>query len=279
MSQASLEVLRPTPEEFPCVVPSKETERYQSPVVLTWPVGPREMRLSATDVHVWSTRLDAREEQVQRYWEVLSCDERQRAERFRFPSDRLRFLVARGVLRLLLGRYLGMPGSEVRLRYGMFGKPTLDDSHESHIHFNLAHSGELAVYGFTRLRKVGLDVESGQLRPVMPEVPECSFTAAEQHALAALPTARRTLASLTLWTRKEAYLKALGCGLQQDLSSFELSVPPAAPALIRRADGDAKQGHWFFYDLQPARNFVGTLCLENQAETRLWSWRQCEAAN
>lgn len=277
MSQTSLEVLRPTPEEFPCVAPSKGAERYQSPVVLTWPVGPREVRLSATDVHVWSTRLDAREEQVQRCWEVLSCDERQRAERFRFPSGRLHFLVARGVLRLLLGRYLGMPGSEVRLRYGIFGKPALSDCHQSDIHFNLAHSGELAVYGFSRLRKVGLDVESGQLLPGMPEVPECSFTAAEQHALAALPAARRTLASLTLWTRKEAYLKALGCGLQQDLSSFEISVPPAAPVLIRRADEDEKQSHWFFYDVQPARNFVGTVCVENKAETRLWSWRQASA--
>jgi len=215
-----------------------------------------------------------REEQVPRCWEVLSCDERERAERFRFALDRLRFLVARGVLRMLLGRYLGMPASEVRLRYGMFGKPALADWHGSDLHFNLAHSGEVAVYGFTRLRKVGLDVESGQLRPLMPGVPECSFTAAEQRALAALPATRRTLASLTLWTRKEAYLKALGCGLQQDLSSFEISVPPAAPALLRRVDEDAKQSNWFFNDLQPARNFVGTLCVENEAETRLWSWRQ-----
>lgn len=274
MSQTSPIVLRPKPEEFTCVISSKQAGRHESPVVLTWPVGPREVRLSATDVHVWSARLDAREEQVQRCWEILSCDERQRAERFRFPSDRLRFMVARGVLRMLLGRYLGMPGSEVRLRYGMFGKPALAAWHESDLHFNLAHSGELAVYGFTRLRKVGLDVESERLRLLMPGVSECSFTAAEQHALAALPTARRTMASLNLWTRKEAYLKALGCGLQQDLSSFEISVPPSAPALLRRVDEDAKQSHWFFYDLQPARNFVGTLCVENKAETRLCSWRQ-----
>ena len=108
----------------------------------------------------------------------------------------------------------------------------------------------------------------------MPGVPECLFTAAEQHALAGLLTARRTLASLTLWTRKEAYLKALGCGLQQDLSNFEISVPPAAPAVLRRVDEDAERSHWFFYDLQPAQNFVGTLCVESKAETRLCSWRQ-----
>jgi 4'-phosphopantetheinyl transferase len=147
------------------------------------------------------------------------------------------------------------------------------DWHESDLHFNLAHSCELAVYAFTRLRQVGVDVDSEPLRLLMPGVPEYSFTAAEQHALAALPAARRTLASLTLWTRKEAYLKAMGCGLQQELTSFEISVPPTAPALLHGVDEDAKQSHWFFYDFQPARNFVGTLCVEDKAETKLWSWR------
>jgi 4'-phosphopantetheinyl transferase len=274
MSQTSPVVPRPKAEKFPCVSPPKGAGRHESPVVLTWPVGPREVLLSATDVHVWSTRLNAREEQVQRCWEVLSCDERQRAERFRFPSDQLRFVVAHGVLRMLLGDYLGIPGSEVRLGYGRFGKPALDVWHESDLHFNLAHSGELAVYGFTRSLMVGIDVESERLGLLMVGVLECSFTSAEQRALAGLPAARQTLASLTLWTRKEAYFKALGCGLQQDLSSVEISVPPAAPALLRRAHEDPKQRHWSFYDLQPARNFVGTLCVENNAETRLWSWKQ-----
>lgn len=260
------------PEEFPCVTPSKDGGGYESSLVFTWPVGPREAQLSATDVHVWSTKLDAREEQVERYWEVLSRDERQRAERFRFLSDRFRFVVARGVLRMLLSVYLGTPGSQVRLRYGMFGKPALDAWHESDLDFNLAHSGELAVYAFTRLRMVGIDVESERLGMLMAGVLESSFTTAEQRALAALPVRRQTLASLTLWSRKEAYFKALGCGLQQDLSKVEISVPPAAPLLLRCADEDVKQSQWFFYDLQPARHFVGTLCVENKAETTFWSW-------
>jgi len=271
VSQTLPVVLRAELEEFRCIAPSKEAQQNPSSVLLAWPVGPQEVRLAASEVHVWSTRLDACEEETGSCWEVLSSDERQRAERFRFVSDRLRFVVARGVLRKLLGRYLGMPGSEVRLRYGMFGKPALHDWHESDLHFNLAHCRELALYGFARSRRVGLDVESGTPRFLMPGVPECSFTAAEQHALHALPPARRTLASLTLWTRKEAYVKALGCGLQQDLRSFEISVPPAWPAVLRRVDGDAERSHWSFHHLEPAQNFVGTLCVENKAETRLWS--------
>lgn len=270
MSQTSTTtVLRPKPEKFSG---AKEAGREESPVASAWPLGPREARLSLVDVHVWSARLDASGEQVQSYWQVLSCDERQRAERFCFPADRLRFVVARGVLRSLLGRYLEIPGSTVQFRYGTYGKPALGGCHESGLHFNLAHSGELAVYGFARLRKLGLDVESEQ--PPLPTagVPESSFTAAEQHALAALAVGPRKMAALTLWTRKEAYLKALGCGLQRDLSSFEMSVPPAEPALLHCADEDMRS-RWLFYGLHPARNFAGTLCVEDRAETMLKVWR------
>lgn len=263
------EVLRPEVVKFRAF---EESECNSSRVILRWPVGPEDVCLTATEVQVWSARLEPHAEQVQCCWEVLSCDERRRAERFHFQSDWLHFVVARGVLRILLGRYLGMPGSELRLRYGKFGKPALDERHDSDLQFNLAHSGDLAVYAFTRLRNLGVDVESEQVHLLNPGVPECSFTVAEQYALAALPVASRKLASLTLWTRKEAYFKALGHGLQQAPDSLELSVPPFPQAPLCHSDENGKQTLWSFCDLEPAPNCVGTLCVEN-AETSLWSWR------
>jgi len=221
---------------------------------------------------VWCARLGAFPEQIQPCWQMLSSDERARAERFRFSSDRLHFVVARVMLRTLAGRYLGMPGSAVRFRYGPFGKPALDDCHGSDLRFNVAHSGGLAVYAFTRLREVGLDLEAEPLARLLAGVSDSFFTAAERQALAAIAPERRRLATLVLWTRKEAYLKALGCGLQQDLQSFEVSVPPLPPALLRVPDGHAEERRWFLYDLQPARDLVGTLCVENQAQVRAWSW-------
>jgi 4'-phosphopantetheinyl transferase len=271
-------------------MPRRETQKLcrpaapeigQASLACAWPFGPRDPQLLPGDVHVWAAWLARSDERVQQSWDVLSEDERQRTERFQFPSDRRRFLVARGVLRMLLGRYLGIASSAVRFCYGDFGKPTLDYWHESDLQFNLAHSGELAVYAFNRSRKLGIDVEAQKQPIVIPEFSESSFTARERRALSAVPSGCRQRALLTLWTRKESYLKALGCGLQQDLSSFDVSVPPAPPALLRSPNNLEDNTRWRFYDLDPARDFSCTLCVANteqsvanRVETRgsLWTY-------
>ena len=249
-----------------------EAGSHPSPPVLTWPGGPREVRLPAGEVHVWSARLDAKPEQIQAGWQVLSSDERERADRFRFSQDRLHFVAARVILRALVGRYLEIPGTAARFRYGPFGKPSLDAGHGSDLRFNVAHSGEVALYAFARLREVGLDVEAVRSARVLAGVSDSSFSEAERQALTALSPERRGLATLGLWTRKEAYLKALGSGLQQDLASFEVSVPPAAPALLRAPALQADAKTWGLHDLQPAPDFVGALCVEGGSEVRAWSW-------
>ncbi len=262
------------PEKLPVFGDRRDTGSQDSALVLAWPAGPRRVELPLADAHLWSARLDAGGEQVQRCWEVLAEDERQRADRFRFASDRQHFLVARGVLRILLGRYLGIPGSAVRFEYGAFGKPALGGVHNCDLQFNLAHSGNLAVYAFTCVGRAGIDVETDRAARLMQGVPESSFTPAEQRALAALPVDCRPQAFVALWTRKEAYLKALGLGLQAGLATFEMSVPPATAALMRRAQQDQNQGSWFFQNLQPAPHFWGTLCLENSAAVQFWSWQE-----
>lgn len=250
------------------------TEPYVSAASLAWPVGPQEARLSANEVHVWCARLDARPDQVSLYWQTLSSDEKERAERFRFPVDRERFVIARFVLRMLAGRYLGLPGSSLRFRYGPFGKPTLDGGHGSSLRFNVAHSGGLAVYAFADRQEVGVDLETEHTARLQAGVPDSCFTPAEQQALATLAPGQRRQVMLALWTRKEAYLKALGCGLQHAPSSFEMSVPPAPPALLREPRGERDARSWFFSDLQPAPGLVGTLCMESRVNVELWSWQQ-----
>jgi len=241
-------------------------------VILKWPIGPREVGLSPMVDHIWSMHLDTGSEQSQRYWKTLSGDERERAERFQFAADRRRFIVARGVLRILLGRYLNIPSSKVRFRYGEFGKPELEDCHDSELQFNLAHSRDLAICGFTLKRRIGLDVEFLTPRVAAGMYQGC-FTVEEQKGLAAQPRASQALSAIALWTRKEAFLKALGCGLQRDLGSFEISVPPVAPSLVWCLGEDAKQSSWTLSHLEPSPNFVGTLCVEHGTEVTFWSWK------
>jgi 4'-phosphopantetheinyl transferase len=237
-------------------------------------VGPQEVRLPGDEAHLWCAWLDAKPEQVQMCWQNLSSDERERAERFRFPVDREHFVVGRFVLRMLVSRYLRLPGSALRFRYGPFGKPTLDGGHGSSLRFNAAHSGGLAVYAFADRQEVGVDLEAEHSARSQAGVPDSCFTPAEQQALAALAPGQRQRATLALWTRKEAYLKALGCGLQQAPSSFEMSVPPAPPALLREPWGERDARSWFLSELQPAPGLVGTVCMESRVKVKAWSWQQ-----
>lgn len=239
---------------------------------LSWPPGPEQPQLPAGEAHVWAAWLQVGSEAATRYSEVLSADELERAGRFRFSGDRLRFLVARAVLRMLIGRYLALPSATLRLVEGEFGKPALAHGVNAGLRFNLAHSGDLAVYAFSRSGEVGIDVESTASASLTGGVPESSFARGELQALAALSEGERATAALAVWTRKEAYLKALGCGLQQELRAFEVTVPPAVPSLLRPLIGDSGQPKWCFCDLRPAPGWLGTLCLEDKAETRLWSF-------
>lgn len=250
-----------------CVPVSVASGLNRSSCRPTWPIGSETVRLSATDIHVWSADLDVPSE---KFWSLLTNDEQGRVERFHFPADRSRFIVARGVLRTLLGRYLEIPAGDVQICYGSFKKPALSDCHRSDLQFSVAHSGNLAVYAFSRSRRVGLDLESLECQRQPLEGTESYLSPQERKAIAAIPASRRLLTLLILWTCKEAYLKALGCGLQEDPSNIEISLAAATPTLVRGVDEDRKE-NWSFCHLEPPGAYVGTLCVENDGEIKLWS--------
>src|SRR5437868_3900156 len=109
-----------------------------------------------SDVHIWSTRIEADAPELLMLKGTLAPDELSRARRFRFQRDRDRYVICRGRLRMLLARYLDAEPSELRFSYGAYGKPALDGET---IEFNLSHAGGMAVYVIARGRRVGIDVE------------------------------------------------------------------------------------------------------------------------
>src|SRR5690348_2043242 len=125
-----------------------------------WSSAPKSLSLSSDEVHVWRARLEQPQEVQDEFLHTLDLDERERAARFHFEKHRRRFILGRGFLRLLLGRYLKIAPEAVRFAYGPYGKPSLADEHEaSGLRFNASHSHELAVYGFVEDRTIGVDVE------------------------------------------------------------------------------------------------------------------------
>jgi 4'-phosphopantetheinyl transferase len=217
--------------------------------------------LKTPDVEVVSVRLDAPADVSAALWQLLSPDERQRAERFRYVEHRQRYIVARASLRRLLAERLYIAPRAVELVETSYGKPRLAPVHGSAgLEFNLSHSGVLAVYAFTSGRAVGVDVELIRQIPDADNLAESFFSPQEIAALRSLPLDRRSLAFLSCWTRKEAFIKALGLGLSCPLDAFDVTIDPDASARITRIEARiGKVAHWRLQAFTPYPSYIAAV--------------------
>ena len=259
----------------------------------------------AGEIHVWSVPLDPPAELVARHRRLLSEDEIARADRFRFDRHRRRYTVGRGVLRTLLGRYLDTDPAAVAFRYGGNDKPYLADrtairpagEPESRrpgspargaeagpapaggqaLWFNLSNSAELAVVALGTSAEIGVDVEALRPMPDALAIAERFFSAAEREALAAVPAAERDRAFFRCWTRKEAYLKAVGTGITVRLDAFDVTLGPGEPARMLALDGDPEgAAAWRLHHLEPASGYLGALAAPPPPSGGAWrlaGWR------
>ena len=242
-----------------------------------WNSAPEHSPLAIHEVHVWRAPLEVPLNVVNFLNCVLSPGECDQARRFYFEKDRQHWIVAHGVLRLLLGRYLEVEASELQFVINAYGKPFLaQPPHEARLHFNLSHSGELALYAFAYDREVGIDVEQMRVTLDYEEVASHYFSAYECTVLRALPISLREEAFFSCWTRKEAYIKARGKGLSLPLDQFDVSLTPWEPAalLTDRKDPPAP-AHWSLCTLAPAVGYAGALAVEGSGwQLTCWQWQE-----
>jgi 4'-phosphopantetheinyl transferase len=221
-------------------------------------------RRNAGDVQIWTVPLDVDARQGAQLERTLSADERQRAERFVFARDRARFIIARGALRTILGRELRVDPAAVRFSTGVHGKPRLaDGTNPDQLQFNLAHSGDLAIIAIVRGCAVGIDVE--QIRPDHADrsVAAQFFATAERGALRAYRGVRWPAAFFACWTRKEAFVKALGDGLTVPLHSFEVSVDPTQREVtLRVQDDEVRSARWSLRAIDVPSGYAAALAVE-----------------
>ncbi|SIO60273.1 4'-phosphopantetheinyl transferase [Singulisphaera sp. GP187] len=231
--------------------------------------------LGPDDVHVWMASLEQAEHEIAQFRTLLDEPERKRADRYSFEKGRRHFTVARGLLRVLLGRYLRIEPSHVQFSYNAHGKPALADAHEPDlVRFNISHSGEIALFGFARERELGIDLET--IRPdfAADAIAARFFAPAELAAIRSLPAEERIQAFFTCWTRKEAYIKAQGKGLALPLDSFEVSLAPGAPAAVLVThDNRDEAARWSLHELHPGPGYVGALAVAGEGcRVRVRTW-------
>jgi len=204
--------------------------------------------LAGRDIHVWAVQLLAPDNVVERCCVILSPDEKARAERFVFRHHRRAYVLSRCILRALLGRYISLQAADIQFSYGSKGKPHLF-GFNSRIRFNCSHSAGMVLYAITRHCDLGIDIE--KIRPLqdMEEIAQRFFCPEEVSELLSFMPPEREAAFFRCWSRKEAYVKAIGDGLSIPLDSFRVTLAPGDPAGFVHLDNNRKLAReWTLHD-------------------------------
>lgn len=204
--------------------------------------------------------LDAADEDEEALADTLAQDERERAARFRFAHDRRRYVVARATLRALLGRELGLRPEAVAIAADAYGKPRLARELAGGLSFNLSHTAGRALYALAEGPELGVDAEA--IRPLaeMDALARDVFSREELLEWSSLAEAERTTGFFSGWTRKEAFVKALGRGLDYPLAAFAVTLAPASPPRLVRLRADAgSRDDWRLLAFSPEPGYLAAV--------------------
>ena len=221
-------------------------------------------RLPPTEVHLWGCRLAEAFDACDGLAAYLDNEEMAKANRYRRPEDTTRYIAGRGLLRLMLGKYLNLNPKHLQFEYGAHGKPYLE--HGNGLQFNLSHAGDLAMLAFSQGRPVGVDVESRERGIRGEEIAFRFFSPAEQAQMRGFPAKDRPAAFLRGWTRKEAFIKARGESILKELGRFSVSLSPGDLAPIREIEGNhGAPTRWRMHTVETDK-YLATVCWEGTAD-------------
>ncbi|WP_013323860.1 4'-phosphopantetheinyl transferase family protein [Gloeothece verrucosa] len=226
-----------------------------------WQTPPQELTLDFQDVHIWCANLDLPQEQILPLAKLLCEEEINRANRFQFEHHRHRFIAARGTLRIILGQYLNRVSDRIEFDYSPKGKPSIIASQG--IEFNMSHSETLALYGVTRNRPIGVDIE--YLRPMKDaaQLAKRFFCQSESEAISGLPAGEIEKTFFRAWTAKEAFLKATGEGIAGGLDQIEVDLSSQESRQFLSINGNAQEvENWSLLPLVVAENYLGAVVVK-----------------
>lgn len=224
------------------------------------------------ETHVWRFRLDPPQDKLGPRLRLLDEDEAARASRFHFERHRRRFIAAHGAMRVILGRYLAVPPASYNFITNQYGKPALAHSHNKGVQFSLAHSHELGLLAVARAT-VGVDIEWMRENLEFDSIARRFFAPGERSRIENLPTLSRHRAFFHVWTRKEAYIKALGVGLLKPLDSFEVSIDPEERDFSISEDG--RMLDWTLRSLPIDEGYAAALAVASPNQTvKLWDFER-----
>jgi 4'-phosphopantetheinyl transferase len=220
------------------------------------------LQITENAAHVYATSLVKTMAETNSFQKVLNQEEQACAKRFLYEKHQNNFIVSRGILRILLGKYLNLAPEKIVFQKNSHGKLFLENNL---ISFNLAHSHEIVLYAFTVTKHIGIDIEF--IRENMPykEIAGRFFSSQEIAELFSLPPEKQIPAFFNGWARKEAFIKAIGLGLSYPLSKFsvDLSTTTQKKIPIYIYDEKFAKQNWQLFALCPTEHYAAAMVVEN----------------
>lgn len=230
--------------------------------IINWQKPPIKLKLLNNEVHLWLANLNISSQDIARLTNTLSTDEIARANGFRFDRHKNRFIAARGYLRQILSSYLQKSSEEITFEYSDRGKPKLLNTN---LQFNVSHSQDIALYGFTNHNLIGIDIEYLRSNVECAKIAKRFFNEREYQIINNLSPEKQAQAFFQFWTIKEAYLKATGEGLGGGLETVEIEFNYNLETKIKAiANNKIEPNNWFFKSFIPERDFVATVAVNTK---------------
>jgi 4'-phosphopantetheinyl transferase len=245
---------------------------------VTWPPPPDDVTISTGELHMWWLSLRLAAEARNSLEQTLSPDEHARARRYRFKRDHDRFVGGRGLLRALLGRYLAVAPHLLRFSYTECGKPCLSEPTQAALRFNFSRSGEVALCAISGQAEVGVDLEEVRAFQRADQVLRTFLNPADCREIEAHPDRDRLSMLFRCWAAKEAYAKALGCGLSESLTA--VSVWPLSDHFVTIRDAASTDRTWAVAAVDLGVEYAAAVAVEDATPRlmRCWAWNPFASA-
>ncbi len=231
--------------------------------------------ISPDEIHVWRINFENINCDLTGHSKIISPEEKYRADKFHFEKDKTRFIIRHSILRSVLGRYLLRKPESIQFEYNTHGKPALKGNlYNTGIQFNLSHSNNLALIAIVLNREIGIDIEHINANIDYENIAIQYFSENEISELRSLPSQQQLIAFYNCWTRKEAYIKALGQGLAIPLSTFDVTLTPNKPAaLLKTIHQSLPHNCHSIANIRPHLDYIAAAVVPGQiAQVKYWGW-------
>jgi 4'-phosphopantetheinyl transferase len=169
-------------------------------------------------IEIWYGFFNDFTDKVELFRTLLSVQEHERLNKFVFESDKLMYTVSHGVLRIILGKKINQPPENIAFHQNSFEKPIIETPE---CHFNLSHTRNFFCIAYSNKCTVGIDTEHFKRSIDWQSIAKLYFSENEINEIYKAELNNQLKTFIAIWTRKEAILKALGCGMVNNLKYID----------------------------------------------------------